>query len=99
MTKLIDEDDASLVSRFRRGEADAWAVLVQRYQRLVYAIVWRAGRRHDRCAGDRVNRDLPARDLARRIDGTTSMLCGTQLRQVDSAAALTNVVPADTTCR
>ena len=40
---MADEDDAALVARCRRGEAQAWAVLVQRYQRLVYAVVMRAG--------------------------------------------------------
>jgi RNA polymerase sigma factor (sigma-70 family) len=36
-------DDATLVARCRQGEASAWAALVRRYQRLVYAIVLRAG--------------------------------------------------------
>ena len=45
MTGLADEDDAALVSRCRRGEADAWEALVHRYQRLVYAIALRVG--HD----------------------------------------------------
>ena len=43
MNGLIDEDDAALVSRCRRGEGAAWEALVQRYQRLVFAIVRRAG--------------------------------------------------------
>ena len=43
MTELADEDDAALVARCRRGERAAWAALVKRYQRLVYAIVRRAG--------------------------------------------------------
>jgi RNA polymerase sigma factor (sigma-70 family) len=43
MTGLVDEDDAALVSRCRRGEAAAWEALVHRYQRLVYAIVRRTG--------------------------------------------------------
>ena len=43
MTKLADEDDAVLVARCRRGEAAGWEALVRRYQRLVYAIVRRAG--------------------------------------------------------
>ena len=43
MTRLINEDDASLVSRCLRGEAAAWEALVNRYQRLVYAIVRRVG--------------------------------------------------------
>lgn len=37
------EDDAALVERCRGGDASAWAVLVRRYQRLVYAVVMRAG--------------------------------------------------------
>lgn len=36
-------DDAALVARCRAGDATAWAALVERYQRLVYAIVRRAG--------------------------------------------------------
>lgn len=36
-------DDASLVARCRQGDGTAWAALVQRYQRLVYAIVRRFG--------------------------------------------------------
>jgi len=45
MTKprLADEDDAALVARCVSGDSAAWAALVQRYQRLVYAIVRRAG--------------------------------------------------------
>lgn len=37
------DDDAILVVRCLRGEQAAWSALVQRYQRLVYAIVRRAG--------------------------------------------------------
>jgi RNA polymerase sigma factor (sigma-70 family) len=36
-------DDQTLVARCREGDASAWAVLVRRYQRLVHAIVLRAG--------------------------------------------------------
>jgi len=43
MTALADEEDAALVARCRRGEGAAWEALVHRYQRLVYAIVRRAG--------------------------------------------------------
>lgn len=39
----VPDDDAALVARCRRGDAAAWAALVRRYQRLVYAIVLRAG--------------------------------------------------------
>ncbi|MBL8308170.1 MAG: sigma-70 family RNA polymerase sigma factor [Rubrivivax sp.] len=38
-----EDDDAALVERCRRGDASAWTTLVKRYQRLVYAIVTRAG--------------------------------------------------------
>lgn len=36
-------DDATLVARCRAGDASAWALLVRRYQRLVYAVVMRGG--------------------------------------------------------
>lgn len=38
-----DPDDASLIARCRAGDPKAWAALVARYQRLVYAVVMRAG--------------------------------------------------------
>lgn len=38
-----DNDDAQLVARCQQGDAAAWALLVKRYQRLVYAIVRRMG--------------------------------------------------------
>jgi RNA polymerase sigma factor (sigma-70 family) len=38
-----DNDDAALVARCRAGDGSAWAALVQRYQRLVHAIVRRIG--------------------------------------------------------
>jgi RNA polymerase sigma factor (sigma-70 family) len=38
-----NENDRQLVERCRRGDAQAWAALVKRYQRLVYAVVTRAG--------------------------------------------------------
>jgi RNA polymerase sigma factor (sigma-70 family) len=37
------DDDATLVARCRRGDAAAWALLVKRYQRLVYAVAMRTG--------------------------------------------------------
>jgi RNA polymerase sigma factor (sigma-70 family) len=37
------DDDAALVARCRHGDAAAWAELVQRYQRLVYAVAMRMG--------------------------------------------------------
>jgi RNA polymerase sigma factor (sigma-70 family) len=39
----LETDDATLVARCRKGEAAAWAVLVRKYQRLVYAVVMRTG--------------------------------------------------------
>jgi len=38
-----EANDAELVARCRKGDASAWTALVNRYQRLVYAIVRRAG--------------------------------------------------------
>ena len=43
MTERDHEDDASLVTRCLRGEGAAWETLVERYQRLVYAVARRAG--------------------------------------------------------
>ena len=37
------ESDAALIARCKRGDGAAWKGLVQRYQRLVYAIVRRIG--------------------------------------------------------
>jgi len=42
--------------------------------------------------------NLTAKDLARRIADTTSRLCGTRMRTVDAAAAITNKVPKDAAC-
>jgi RNA polymerase sigma factor (sigma-70 family) len=39
----LTDDDATLVAKCRQGESAAWAVLVKRYQRLVYAVVMRTG--------------------------------------------------------
>lgn len=43
-------DDAGLVAACRRGDAAAWESLVNRYQRLIYAIPRRAGLDDDQCA-------------------------------------------------
>ena len=43
MSQPGPETDATLVERCRAGDATAWAALVQRFQRLVYAIAMRAG--------------------------------------------------------
>lgn len=40
---LHSEDDAALVARCLKGEEAAWALIVSRYQRLVYAIVMNMG--------------------------------------------------------
>ena len=42
--------DESLVLACRRGEAEAWSVLVNRYQRLIYTIPRRAGLDEDQAA-------------------------------------------------
>lgn len=42
-TPAPDTDDAALVARCSSGDATAWPLLVRRYQRLVYAVVRRAG--------------------------------------------------------
>ncbi len=39
----LADNDAELVARCRSGDAAAWALLVKRYQRLVYAVVRRMG--------------------------------------------------------
>ena len=43
VTDLSAEEDVALVARCLRGEGAAWTALVNRYQRLVYAIVRRIG--------------------------------------------------------
>jgi RNA polymerase sigma factor (sigma-70 family) len=43
MLPPTDATDADLVAGCQRGEAPAWQALVQRYQRLVYAVARRAG--------------------------------------------------------
>ena len=43
MSALSEESDAALAARCQGGEAAAWRTLVQRYQRLVYAVAQRAG--------------------------------------------------------
>jgi RNA polymerase sigma factor (sigma-70 family) len=47
---LEEASDESLVLACRRGDADAWDVLVNRYQRLIYTIPRRAGLDEDRAA-------------------------------------------------
>ena len=45
-----------------------------------------------------LNPGLSARDIARHLVKLSANLCGTPLRQVDAAAAVSNVAPADTPC-
>lgn len=40
-----EDDDSALIARCRLGDADAWGLLVRRYQRLVYTVALRTG--HD----------------------------------------------------
>lgn len=46
----VSEADAALVKRCRRGEQAAWDALVERYQRLIYAIPRRAGLSEEQAA-------------------------------------------------
>jgi RNA polymerase sigma factor (sigma-70 family) len=43
-------DDADLIAACQRGDAQAWETLVNRYQRLIYAVPRRAGLDDDQCA-------------------------------------------------
>lgn len=45
-----DAEDAALIHACRRGDVTAWEALVNRYQRLIYAIPRRAGLDDDACA-------------------------------------------------
>jgi len=42
-SRIVDKDDAELVRLCARGDQSAWDALVDRYQRLIYAIPRRAG--------------------------------------------------------
>jgi len=42
--------DSELIARCRNGEAEAWNLLIERYQRLVYSIPRKAGLDDDACA-------------------------------------------------
>ncbi|HZO96417.1 MAG TPA: sigma-70 family RNA polymerase sigma factor [Gaiellaceae bacterium] len=52
MTSGREPPDAELVRRCRRGDADAWAALVERFSRYVYAIVVQGFRLRDEDAED-----------------------------------------------
>ena len=43
MSENESTDDAALVARCRSGDGEAWRMLVDRYQRLAYAVVTRTG--------------------------------------------------------
>lgn len=45
-----------------------------------------------------LNPRMPPADVAKRLAKVSANLCGTKLRQVDAAAALQNVLPADKPC-
>ena len=46
-----------------------------------------------------LNPGLKPKNLTRRLVRLSSALCGTQLRQIDAAAAVLNVAPPDNACR
>lgn len=50
MDELREADDADLVARCRSGEEQAWRVLVDRYQRLIYTVARRGGLDDHGCA-------------------------------------------------
>ena len=50
VSTLEEASDESLVLACRRGNADAWDVLVNRYQRLIYTVPRRAGLDEDHAA-------------------------------------------------
>ncbi len=47
---LIDRSDAQLFKACQKGDQEAWEQLVDRYQRLIYAIPRRAGLTEEQCA-------------------------------------------------
>lgn len=49
-TNFLSTEDATLILACRRGESEAWATLVARYQKLIYVIPRRAGLDEDQCA-------------------------------------------------
>jgi RNA polymerase sigma factor (sigma-70 family) len=50
MVGLVEPSDEKLVLTCRQGEAAAWSLLVNRYQRLIYTILRRAGLDEDQAA-------------------------------------------------
>jgi RNA polymerase sigma factor (sigma-70 family) len=49
-TNFLTTEDATLILACRRGDSEAWAALIARYQKLIYAIPRRAGLDEDQCA-------------------------------------------------
>lgn len=47
---FLTTEDATLLLACRRGDSEAWAALIARYQKLIYAIPRRAGLDDDQCA-------------------------------------------------
>lgn len=47
---FLTTEDAVLIIACRRGDSEAWAALVARYQKLIYTIPRRAGLDDDQCA-------------------------------------------------
>lgn len=47
---LLERQDADLILACRRGDGEAWATLVTRYQKLIYTIPRRAGLNDEECA-------------------------------------------------
>lgn len=47
---FLESQDADLILACRRGDEEAWATLVARYQKLIYTIPRRAGLDEDQCA-------------------------------------------------
>ena len=45
-----------------------------------------------------LNPDMSPRDVARRLTRISANLCGSKLRQIDAAAAVLNLLPADKPC-
>lgn len=50
MAKSLERNDAELVKACRRGDETAWNELVDRYQRLIFAIPRRSGLSEEQCA-------------------------------------------------
>lgn len=49
-SNFLESQDAELILACRRGDGEAWAALIARYQKLIYTIPRRAGLDDDQCA-------------------------------------------------